>query len=380
MRTKGCGIVCEYNPFHKGHKYQIEYIKQNLGLPVICAMSGNFVQRGEASCTDKKSRAHSAVKNGADIVLEIPFPYCSMTAERFAKAGVDILAKSSLCSHIAFGSECADVLKLEKIAVFLLDDQAKLSIQVYQSNNPNSSYAVARSEVVKAALGEEFSRILSNPNDILAIEYIKAIKSENYNLIPVAIKRTVDRCDENKGEFASSSYIRTLLAQGKQPEASGFVPDGTDLAEFVQNHAFYEVIHASFTTRTPEQLANICEISGGLEYAIISAAKNSHNYAEMLENLRSKTLTDAKIRRMLLFGFFGLTKQLANEPVMYTQILACSENEHALELLRKARKEKQIILARRISEIRKDTDAFKQFKFCLDAEKTLTITQKLSVK
>ena len=343
-------------------------------------MSGNFVQRGEASCTDKKSRAESAVKNGADIVLEIPFPYCSMTAEKFAKAGVDILAKSGMCSHIAFGSECADISKLSKIADFLLDDATKSSIQVYQSSNPSVSYAVARTEVVKAELGEEFAEILSNPNDILAVEYIKAIKAENYNLIPVAVKRTVERSEQTKGDFASSSHIRRLLVQGKTSEASEFVPDSSVFSQFIQNDAFYEVIHASFTAKSPEQLANICEINGGLEYAIINSAKSSKNYAEMVENLRSKTLTDAKIRRMLLFAFFGLTKQAANEPVLYTQILACSESEQALDLLRQARKEKQIIVARRISEIRKDAAAFRQFTFCHDAEKTLALTQKLSVK
>ena len=343
-------------------------------------MSGSFVQRGQASCIEKHSRAESAVRNGADIVLEIPFPYCSMTAERFAKAGVDILAKSGMCSHIAFGSECADISKLEKTAVFLLSDSTKLSIQVYQSSNPSASYAVARNEVVKTALGEDFAEILSNPNDILAVEYIKAIKSENYNLIPVAVKRTVDRCEDVRGNFASSSHIRSLLAQRNIKEASDFVPDGTALSEFTQNSAFYEVMHASFTAKSPEQLENICEISGGLEYAIINAAKNSLNYDEMIENLRSKTLTDAKIRRMLLFGFFGLKKQAADKPVMYTKILACSETEQALELLRQARKEKQIIVARRASEIRKNADAFKQFSFCSDAEKTLAITNNLSVR
>ncbi len=344
-------------------------------------MSGNFVQRGEAACANKQIRAEDAVKNGAEVVLEIPFPYCSMTAEKFARAGVDILAKSGMCSHIAFGSECADVKKLEKIAEFLISEQTKSSIQVYQSKNPSISYAVARTEIIKQALGEEYASILTGSNDILGVEYIKAIKLGNYDLIPVAIKRTVDRKDSANADFASSSHIRELLKKGETATAVGFVPDGSlTLEDFSRHTGFYEVLHTSLMTKSADELGNICEISGGLEYSVLNAAKESENYSQTVESLKCKTLTDAKIRRMLLFAFLGVTKEIAEMPVEYTLILANSQNEKALSLLRASRKNKQITVAHRVSEIRKNPVAFRQYAFCSDAERVLFSTDKLSLK
>lgn len=341
-------------------------------------MSGSFVQRGECASFDKLERAKDAVQNGADIVLEIPFPYSSMTAEKFAKAGVDILAKSGMCSHLAFGSECADIGLLEKIADFLAEDKIDKCIQVYQRENPNMSYASVRTELVKMGLGEEYAKILSGSNDILGIEYIKAIKQGNYDLIPVAIKRTVDRKDKATDGFASSSHIRELLETCETDTALSFVPESSKMVDcFLRNNGFYEVLHTSLMTKSAKELEGICEISGGLEYAVVNAVKNSENYQKTVEKLKSKTTTDAKIRRMLLFAFMGVTKEMGHTPVKYTLVLADSGSQSALSLFRKARKERQIILARRVSEIRKDPDAFNQYSFCLNAEKILSSASKL---
>ncbi len=371
MHTKGCGIVCEYNPFHKGHAYQIEYVKKVLELPVVCAMSGNFVQRGEPACMDKKYRAQDAVKNGASVVLEIPFPYCSMTAERFARAGVEILDKSGMCSHIAFGSECADVEKLSEIAEFLLEDTTEKSIQVYQSNNPYISYAVAREAVICRDLGAEYADICENPNDILAIEYIKAIKQLGSSLIPVAVKRTVERAQGSDGVFASSSHIRSLMISDDMESAGNYVPDAKNLEHFTSYDGFYKALHISLMTRTPESLAGICELGGGLEYAVIKAAKSSAAYAEMFEKLRCKTLTDAKIKRMLLFAFLDVSKERASLSPAYTEVLALGENETASELMRICRKQKRITVAQRVSSVKKDALAKEQYEFCRNAENIL---------
>ncbi len=371
MHTKGCGIVCEYNPFHKGHAYQIEYVKKVLGLPVVCAMSGNFVQRGEPACMDKKYRAEDAVKNGASVVLEIPFPYCSMTAEKFARAGVEILDKSGMCSHIAFGSECADVEKLVKIAEFLLESSTEENIQVYQNSNPDTSYAVAREAVICRDLGAEYADICRNPNDILAIEYIKAIKQTGSSLIPVAIKRTVERAQGSDGVFASSSHIRNLMCSDDVESAEKYVPEAKSLEHFTTFEAFYKVLHLSLMTRTPESLANICELGGGVEYAVIKAAKSSANYSEMFEKLRCKTLTDAKIKRMLLFAFLGVSKEIADVSPAYTEVLALGETEVSAELMRVCRKQKQITVAQRVSAVKKDAPAKGQYEFCRNAENIL---------
>lgn len=371
MHGKGCGIVCEYNPFHKGHAYQIEYVNKAIGLPVVCAMSGNFVQRGEPACVEKKHRAEDAVNNGASVVLEIPFPYCSMTAEKFARAGVEILDRSGMCSHIAFGSECADVEKLSEIAEFLLKASTKESIQVYQSNNPDISYAVAREAVILGALGTEYADICGNPNDILAIEYIKAIKQTESSLIPVAIKRTVERAQGADGVFASSSYIRKLMYSDDVESAKKYVPDVNNLEHFTTYEAFYKALHISLMTRTPESLKDVLELGGGLEYAVIKAAKSSANYVEMFDKLRCKTLTDAKIKRMLLFAFFGVSKERASFSPAYTEVLALGKTQTAAELMRLCRKHKRITVAQRVSSAKKDASAREQYELCRNAENIL---------
>lgn len=372
MTEKACGIICEYNPFHNGHKYQIEYVKENLGLQVVCAMSGAFVQRGTAAFADKYVRARTAAENGAEIVLEIPFPFSSMTAERFARAGIAVLDGCGMCSHVAFGSECADTGKLSEIAGFLLSESSAESIRAYQKENPNISYAAARSRAIAEALGAEYAEISENPNDILAIEYIKAIKTLGSGLVPVAVKRTVDRTELPNGKYASSSHIRRLISEGNAEKAEKFVPNGTDLADICsENPAFYELVRIALMTKTPEQLSEICEISGGLEYALIRTAKESESYSEMCGKMPSKTLTDAKVRRMALFAFFGVTKVQAEELPAYTSVLAMNDGETARRLMRVCRKEKKIIVAQRASAVNSDKSAKRQYDFSRNAENIL---------
>ena len=361
-KDMGCGIICEYNPFHNGHRYQIGYAREKMGQSVVCAMSGNFVQRGEPACMDKKLRASQAVHGGASVVLEIPFPYSSMSAERFARAGVDILSSCGMCSHLLFGSECSDVGALTEIASALLDSGLQKDIQVYQKENPSAGYARARKEILCRKLGSTLGEISTNPNDILGIEYIKAIRSSGSRLIPVAMARSAARGAAPSGTFASSSQIRSMIVGGKCAEAEKYVPDAGVLTNALHHSFFREALHVSLMTKKPEELRGICEINGGLEHAVIKAARTSGSYSEMFEILRCKTLTDAKIRRMLLFAFFGITEKAAKQPVAYTSVIDSAHSEEALELLRLSRKQKQIVVARRASAVRENRLAFEQYK------------------
>ncbi len=343
-------------------------------MPVVCAMSGNFVQRGNPSCMDKAVRAAAAIDGGADIVLEIPFPYSSMTAEKFARAGVTILTKSGMCSHLLFGAETADVEKLTAVAKFLVTDKSKKGIQVYQEKDKSISYARARALCVEECLGKEYTGMLSNPNDILGVEYIKAIIETGSNLVPVALKRSIDRKDEMCGCFASSSKIRELVENGDAERAALFVPDDKNFAEYLDSDGFYRTLHLSLMTKKPEELKNICEVSDGLEYAVVNAAKSSDSYGEMVERLKSKTLTDAKIRRMLLFSFFGVTKEYMTKDVPYTFVLAMSESDAAKELMRICRKEKTFTVAQKIGAVKKDDFSAQVFEMCRTAEIVLKLS------
>ena len=363
--TKGTGIVCEYNPFHKGHAYQIETVKDMGAQFVVCAMSGDFTQRGEPSFQDKYVRAENAVKNGADIVLEIPFPFCSMSAEGFAKAGVSVLENSGLCSSIAFGSECADVVKLSEIAK-VLDKNFHKKVLERQKEEPNLSYASARELLIAQTLGQECADIIKNPNDILAVEYLKAVKT----LYPIAVKRTTPRGGFDE-KFASSSYIRrSLFDDEKRNSALGGLPlDYSFEKTYNGNGVFYTHMLLSLMQKTPSELSEIAEVPKGCEHSIITNASSASCYEELCERLSSKTLTDAKIRRMLLFSFFGVTKEMANKEPSFTSVLAMSEKGG--KMLKKYAEERKIIVASRIAQIKKDKAAKAEYDFARKAHEVV---------
>ena len=354
---KGTGIVCEYNPFHKGHAYQIEGVKKMGAEFVVCAMSGDFVQRGEPSFQDKRERAENAVKNGADIVLEIPFPFSSLGAEGFAKAGVSILENSGLCSSFAFGSECADVEKLKRIACLATSDFHKRVICL-QKENPSIGYAAAREKLIANELGEEYAEIIRKPNDILGVEYLKANKS----MVPIAIKRTTPRggFDDN---FASSSYIRKNLSDTDERDfVLSCMPKDCCLEKvYASDEAFYKHVLLSLMQKNPLVLSDVAEVAKGSEHSIVKNAKKAENFYELCSLLSSKTMTDAKIRRMLLFSFFGVTKKMAKTTPLYTEVLATSENGR--KMLKKYAEDRKIIVASRVAEIKKDKEAFEQYEF-----------------
>jgi len=360
--SKGTGIVCEYNPFHNGHAYQIRTLKDMGAGFIVCAMSGCFVQRGEPAFQDKVIRAENAVKNGADVVLEIPFPFSSFGAEGFARAGISILENSGLCSSFGFGSECADVETLLAVADSL-DEYFQNKTIDRQKNEPNLSYAPAREKLIEQELGREYADIVTLPNDILAVEYLKANKA----LYPIAVKRETPRGGFDES-FASSSYIRNNIFDS---ENGGFVrknmPENCSFDGIVRDfEAFYNYLHISLMQKTVSELSDVAEVNSGSEYAIIRNAAKAESYEELVSLLSSKTLTDAKIRRMLLFSLFGVTKQMSRSTPLYTQVLAASETGR--KMLKQYACDRKIIVASRIAEIKQNEDAFLQYSFARRAE------------
>ena len=353
--NKGIGIVCEYNPFHKGHAYQIEKVKSMGAQFVVCAMSGDFTQRGEAAFQDKLVRAENAVKHGADIVLEIPFPFSCFSAEGFAKAGISVLENSGLCEGFAFGSECADTEKLSRVAK-ILDSSFHKKTVALQKNAPNLSYAKARQMLVSELLGKEYGDILQNPNDILGIEYLKSNKS----MTPYAIKRETPRggFDDN---FVSSSYIRNnIFDECAKEKALGGLPEDYCLDKiFGNDEAFYSHVLLSLMQKEPDELSGIAEVPCGSEYSIIKNARLAENFSDLCRRLASKTMTDAKIRRMLLFSFFGITKDMSKSTPLYTEVLATSPV--GKKKLKEFSKDRKIIVASRVSDIKKNEDALLQY-------------------
>ncbi len=363
-----CGIICEYNPFHTGHAFQLEQVKRRFDA-AVCVMSGDFVQRGECAFSDKEKRAQNAVKNGADVVLELPFPFSSMSAEGFARAGIEILSKSGLCSSFAFGSECADIELLCRVSQIISEKAFDKNVRNEMSFDPSLSYARARSKFVREQFGEKFACVLENPNDILAVEYIRANLALSKPMTPIAIKRSTPRLSKDD-KFASSSYIRKNIKDAKLNEVSAYLPYETDFCDyFTDDNGFYEFLKLCLSMKTPDELKGIAEVSGGVHHAIVKNAVSTESYDALSEALSNKGTTDAKARRMLLFSLFGVDKKYLKESVAFTRVLAM--NETGQKLLSETRKNRNIIIAGKAAHVKANENARRQYDLAEKARRVL---------
>lgn len=212
MRT--AGIISEYNPFHRGHARQIGELRRRLGAEtaVVCAMSGSFVQRGDFAVMRTHARAEAAVRGGADLVLELPLPWAIASAEGFAAGGVGVLAATGAVDTLVFGSECGDTETLKAVAAAL--ESESFAAYLRQGLQEGVSFAAAREAAARKLLGER-AAVLAQPNDILGVEYCKAIARQAAALMPLALPRRGVGHDGGTAEgFASASHIRELLING----------------------------------------------------------------------------------------------------------------------------------------------------------------------
>ena len=179
------GVICEYDPFHLGHRWMLEQLRQQ--GPVVCAMSGCFTQRGEFAAVNKFARAEMAVRNGADLVLELPTPWAVSGAERFARGGVELLQKAGVVTHLAFGSECGDLEALRRVEACLSGSAYQDAVR--QRLEGGETFARCRQLAVEKLLGPQDAALLAQPNNILAIEYLKALRRAGFPMEPVTFPR-----------------------------------------------------------------------------------------------------------------------------------------------------------------------------------------------
>ncbi len=331
------GVICEYNPFHKGHAYMLSEIGSYRlsDRAVVCAMSGNFVQRGEAAVMNKYARAEAAVKCGADMVIELPLPWAMSSAESFAEGGVSLLAATGIVSHIGFGSECGDIALLERTAETLL--MPELDGLIKQQLDKGLSYASAR-EAALRTLSADCADILKSPNNILAVEYLKAIYKNNFSIKPVTVPRRGAAHDERgEGELLSASELRARLAAGE--EISSFVPDKS--ARVIKRE-----IEAGCCPVTGDKLETavlsrlrvlpisafeaLPDASEGLERRLYEAVHSCPDIGSILEYTKSKRYAMSRIRRMLMGAALGIDKNATQGGIPYIKILALSETGKAL--------------------------------------------------
>lgn len=317
----------------------MQQVRKMGATSIVCAMSGNFVQRGEAALLNKLARASAALSCGADLVLELPTPWAMATAEIFARGGVSLLQMAG-CTHIAFGSERGDAALLERVAEAV--DSAEVQEKVRKNLETGITFAAAREQAVAAVLGETAAQVLRQPNDTLAVEYLRASRALGVNLQPIAIPRVGAGHDEEAQEgIASASFVRALVHEGKVDEACGFLPEGMAkmLREAVERG---EIAHTSRCERAVLAFLRRCELDDlapydgggeGLYRRLYDAARQGRSVEEVLALAKTKRYTAARLRRMVMAAWLGLVRETDVPP--YGRVLAA--NEAGRKVLREMR-------------------------------------------
>lgn len=330
-------IISEYNPFHLGHAYQIEKIKGDFGndTAIIAIMSGNFVQRAETAFADKLVRASAAVDCGVDLVLELPFPFSSASAEFFASAGVSIANDIGVVDHLSFGSELGDCDMLSQIAYNMTTEKFKSALNdaITSKEYDNQGYPALVESVYRnlfAYMGESFT----TSNNILAIEYLKALHNINSSISPHTYKRVGSSYNSTyitSEKIQSASAIRESVFQNNI-SALNFTPDSAksrylDALEHGLIPCDYEKLSSAiicFFRLNSTSSHDIHDAEGGLYNRLVKQSYKASSITSLTELAATKKYTLARIKRAILFSFLGVTSSDIREKPHYTQVLAMS--------------------------------------------------------
>ncbi|MGN0182813.1 MAG: nucleotidyltransferase [Candidatus Ornithomonoglobus sp.] len=321
------GIIAEFNPFHNGHKYLISEAKRlNNNEPVICIMSGAFVQRGEPAVTDKWTRAKMALENGADLIFELPVTFSLNTAQKFAYGAVSTLHASGIVDTLAFGSESGNSQELDKAAALFENEPPEVSQMLKELMAEGMSYPAARARAYEGFISPS---LLSSPNDILGIEYLRAAKTLNsaFNICAVARRGTGHDSAETTDEFASASKLRRIILENGS--IAGFVPYGGSFPVYVSGRLETAVI-ARLRTCGADYIRQINDVAEGLENKFIKAAVSSCTVNEVCNAVKSKRYTMSRIRRIIWSAFLGITKDKAALPPSYIRVLGMNKTGMSL--------------------------------------------------
>lgn len=334
------GIVAEYNPFHTGHEYHIARSRELLGADstVICVMSGDFVQRGEPALYSKFARAEAACRCGADLVIELPLPWALSSAEGFARGSVGLLGALG-ATHLSFGSECGEVERLERIAECLIDPAVNAEISRELNENANISYASARQAVLARRLGDE-AKLIEQPNNILAVEYLKAIYEQRLDITPMTVQRIGSGHDMagDVGPKSASELRRMILSGGK---VDNYIPKNAlavysreeSLGRQAMSRDFHETAILSRLRMFGENYyKSLPDSGGGLGSRLYKAAHEEATLDGVLAAVKTKRYTLSRIRRMCLCAALGVKKDDADGIPPYARVLAA--NSRGCEYLR----------------------------------------------
>ena len=321
--SKVLGIIGEYNPFHNGHLYHIsESIRETGAEYVVCVISGNFVQRGNTSIINKWAKARMALVNGADLVIELPTVYSISSAENFAEGAIKIFNSLKIVDTISFGMEAQDVATLNNITNVLYTEPKEYVTMLNHELQKGNSFPKARENALMMYLNDikRYANVMSGSNNILAIEYLKALRKTKSNMNPIGIKRekVLYQDEYVVDEFASATAIRKMLITRQFDDIRKVMPRSSymilgeelknghyviDLARFQK-----EILYAIRKMKISD-LCDLPDVSEGLEKSIKTAADSCDTLEELINMAKSKRFTQTRIQRILLYALLGINRK-----------------------------------------------------------------------
>lgn len=339
-----CGVICEFNPFHNGHKYLIQEAKKQTGSKIICLMSGDFVQRGIPAITSKQTRAKHAIKAGANVVLELPTVFACSNAENFAYGSIKIF-KALGIKQIAFGIEKTNLETLKQIAKLKQENSERFQTAFKNEiqNGINYNTALKRS-IANTLQDDSILEILNKPNNVLAVEYLTAILKLDADITPIAI----ERCDNGfesqtpTNEFLSASSIRNLIIENK--DYSKYIPESATIDEIFDNEKlkiFESLVIFKIRQSSATSLEKYYDYTEGIEYRIKEVTDNFSTLEEIKNNVATPRYRIPRVNKLLLYPLLNITKNVvktATTTKPAVKVLAIDKSD--VELLKTYNKNK----------------------------------------
>lgn len=362
------GIICEYNPFHNGHLHHIRETKKNGATHIIAIMSGNFVQRGDVAYMNKLERARLAVRSGADLVIELPVQYSLSSAEKFAEGAVYLLDCLGIVDEISFGSECGDIDKLRTALDTIAITAMVHEKDIRQIMEKGYTYPKALSSVING-IDTEIAEIISSPNNLLAIEYLRALRKFTSSIMPFTVRRVYSSHDGMTPEsgFASASFMRERLAAVHDASVVSEYTTSlwTDaIANAIRNgetaslERLERILLYKLRSTSAEEISQISDVGQGLENRIFGA-RMAGSLDELLFTVKTKRYTMSRIRRIMLSLLIGITKEDMKRLPAYGRILAF--NERGTEILARARNFTKIPYSTSIAKLSQLNESAERF-------------------
>ena len=360
-------ITAEYNPFHKGHRWQLEQVRAAGASHVAVVMSPDFTQRGTPAIFPKRLRAQAALQNGADLVLELPVCYALAGAQRFAFGAVQLAAAMGCVDLLAFGAEDADLVQLRQACTALQQEEVNQTIR--QLLPSGITFAKAREQAVAAVYGEETALLLQKPNNILAIEYLCQLeKLPDAHIQPLALGRIGNTHDgEPVGEFASASFLRGLMLEGRWEQAQQYLPQNVwqlyrqaqQDGQFADLQLGERAVLSALRRMEQKEMAQLADLSEGLENRLYRASREACSLEQLYAAVKSKRYPLARVRRLVMNAFLRLPAQMQMLPPPYLRVLGM--NERGKQILSAMKRTASLPVSTSLMKLARSTQAARQW-------------------